>query len=42
MNRYAILINEQVFIKERMPKGRNIKLTEEDKLKLKNLIKTVK
>ena len=42
MNGFAVKINEQVFIKQRMPKGRKIKLTVDDKLKLRKWLKTVK
>jgi uncharacterized membrane protein len=39
---FSLEINEQVFIKKRMPKGNRIKLSEEERIKLKNWLNTVK
>ena len=36
MDSLAIDINKQVFIKQKMPKGKKVKLTEEEMLKLKS------
>lgn len=42
MNEWSADINEQVFIKERMPKGNTIVLTYADKETLKKWIRTIK
>lgn len=42
MDQQASIINRQVFLWKRMPKGNEIKLTEEDKLRLKNWINSLK
>ena len=40
MNTYANTINKQVFIKEKMPKGKDFPLTPEDRFRLQNWLKT--
>jgi len=40
MDGFAQKINKQVFIKKRMPKGNSIKLSEEERVKLKNWLNT--
>ncbi|MEO1436397.1 MAG: hypothetical protein AAFV80_12730 [Bacteroidota bacterium] len=40
MNQYAKKINKQVFVFKRMPKGRNIRLTEEEYTTLKHWLHT--
>lgn len=42
MERFASKINKQVFIKKRMPKGKKIKLTEQDKAYLMKWLENLK
>lgn len=42
MDGLADKINEQVFVKKRMPKGNSIKLSQEDSKKLQNWLNTLK